>query len=254
MTLKVRFTVPRTGFDVDVQFEVPSGSTLSLMGPSGSGKSTIVHAIAGIESISTGHIELSGSILAQPGTHLPPHQRGVGLLGQDARLFPHLSAVKNITFGARAGGLNKTEAHRVAESWLERLGLAEVAQQRPGALSGGQRQRIALARALAAQPKILLLDEPFASLDVEAAADLRLLVREELTRTGTTAIVVSHSAADTLALADTLVVVERGKIIQRGTVAQVFAEPATRFVRAVVTTLPAREPSAIKEALDGFEL
>ncbi|MFD1376690.1 ATP-binding cassette domain-containing protein [Micrococcus antarcticus] len=247
MTLKVALRVPRTGFDVAVEFEVPAGSTLAMMGPSGSGKSTIVHAIAGIQKIAEGRIELSGSLLADAKQHRPPHLREVGLLGQDPHLFPHLDALKNIAFGARAGGLDKAAAKAVAAEWIGRLGLEEIATHRPEALSGGQRQRIALARALAAQPKILLIDEPFASLDVEAAMDMRALVREELERTATSAIVVSHSAADTLALADDLLVLERGSIIAQGTVEQVFADPANRFVRAVVATLPAQHPRSIQE-------
>ncbi|GAA2940296.1 MULTISPECIES: ATP-binding cassette domain-containing protein [Glutamicibacter] len=246
MTLKVQLRVPRTGFDVDVKFEVPAGRTLAIIGPSGSGKSTIVHAIAGIQEITAGRIELSGNVLADAVAHRPPHLREVGLLGQDPHLFPHLDALKNIAFGARAGGMDKSVAKVAASEWIERLGLQEIATHRPEALSGGQRQRIALARALAARPKILLIDEPFASLDVEAAMDMRSLVREELARTATSAIVVSHSAADTLALADDLLVLERGKIIQRGTVAEVFADPANRFVRAVVATLPAH-PISIQE-------
>ena len=247
MTLKVALRVPRTGFDVAVSFEVPAGSTLAMMGPSGSGKSTIVHAIAGIQKIAEGRIELSGTVLADAKQHRPPHLREAGLLGQDPHLFPHLDAAKNIAFGARAGGQDLHTAKAAASEWIQRLGLEEIATHRPEALSGGQRQRIALARALAAKPKILLIDEPFASLDVEAAMDMRALVREELERTGTSAIVVSHSAADTLALADDLLVLERGQIIAQGTVSQVFADPANRFVRAVVATLPAQHPRSIQE-------
>ena len=247
MTLKVQLRVPRTGFDVDVEFEVPAGRTLAIMGPSGSGKSTIVHAIAGIQEITAGRIELTGHVLADARAHRPPHLREVGLLGQDPHLFPHLDALKNIAFGARAGGLDKSMAQAAAAEWIERLGLQEIAAHRPGALSGGQRQRIALARALAAKPKILLIDEPFASLDVEAAMDMRALVREELERTATSAIVVSHSAADTLALADDLLVLERGLINQWGTVAEVFADPASRFARAVVATLPAHPMTIEKD-------
>ncbi|WP_159613327.1 ATP-binding cassette domain-containing protein [Glutamicibacter sp. JC586] len=247
MRLKADFTVPRTGFEVKVAFEVLSGTTLAIMGPSGSGKSTIVNAIAGIQQISRGRIELDGKLLADARVHLAPHQRGVGLLGQEPHLFPHLDALKNIAFGARAGGQDKAAALRSAAAWLERLDLVELAGSRPAALSGGQRQRIALARALAARPKLLLIDEPFASLDVEAAMDMRALVREELTRTSTSAIVISHSAADALALADQLLVLERGQILDSGPVAQVFSAPANRFMRAVVATLPAIPPSTAVE-------
>ncbi|WP_396277841.1 ABC transporter ATP-binding protein [Glutamicibacter creatinolyticus] len=238
--LTARFAVPRSGFEVSIDLELDRGQALALMGPSGAGKSTIVHALAGIEQISGGQITLDGQRLAAPGVHLPPHRRGIGLLGQDPRLFPHLDAASNIAFGARAGGKDKRQARQVAQGWLERLDFQALAGQRPAALSGGQRQRIALARALAAGPKMLLVDEPFASLDVEAAADMRELLRTELQRTGMTSIVISHSAADAIALAGQLAVIEHGVVVQRGPVAEVLSAPATRFVRAVAATVPAK--------------
>ncbi|MBP1326139.1 ABC-type sulfate/molybdate transport systems ATPase subunit [Leucobacter exalbidus] len=269
--LTAQLCVPRPEFDVVVDLRVEAGETLAVMGPSGAGKSSVLHAIAGIERLTEGRIVLgdratpapSGAAAATPtvfssasptatsaastsvladaaaGIHLPPHRRAIGMLGQDPRLFPHLTAHGNIAFGARAGGLSKRAAADTATEWLERLKLTEVSGQRPTELSGGQRQRIALARALAASPRLLLIDEPFASLDVEAAADVRELVREELARTRTTAIVVSHSAVDAVALAHRLIVIEQGRIVQQGAVREVLAAPATRFVAAVATTLPA---------------
>ncbi|MHA3684035.1 ATP-binding cassette domain-containing protein [Leucobacter sp. HY1908] len=243
--LSAAIGMPRTGFELDVSFELMAGETLALMGPSGAGKSSIVHALAGTERLTAGRIVLGGAqglVLADAGerVHVPPHARGVGLLGQEPRLFPHLSAARNIAFAARARGTGKREALAEADGWLTRLGLDEVAAKLPAELSGGQRQRIALARALAAAPRLLLVDEPFASLDVEAAADMRALLREELKRTGTTAVVVSHSAVDAAELAHRLIVIERGRIAQQGEVHAVLAAPATRFVRAVAATLPTR--------------
>ncbi|MCZ4142211.1 multidrug ABC transporter ATP-binding protein, partial [Escherichia coli] len=163
----------------------------------------------------------------------------IGMVTQDTSLL-HRSIRDNLLYGRPgASDAELMEAVRKARA-DEFIPLLSDAEGRRGfdahvgergvKLSGGQRQRIALARALAAAPKILLIDEPFASLDVEAATDMRALVREELDRTGTSAIVVSHSAADALALADDLLVLERGRIIAQGTVQQVFAEPANRFV------------------------
>ena len=255
MTLHARLQIRRSGFTVRAEFTVESGAVLALMGPSGAGKSTIVHVLAGIQKLSAGRIELDGTVLADERIHMPPHRRQIGLLGQDPHLFPHLDAARNIAFGARAGGMDKAAAAKEAARWLHRLGLEEIAGQRPAALSGGQRQRIALARALAAAPRVLLIDEPFASLDVEAAADMRLLVREQLRRTGISAVIVSHAAADTTALADELMVLERGEPTHHGPVAQVFAHPDTRFMRAVVASLPAEPLPAplepCKEAADG---
>lgn len=252
--LTARMRLPRTGFDVSVELSVAAGESVALMGPSGAGKSSVLHAIAGTERIAEGRIVLGGAggaavcggasvagselVLADAAqrVHLPPHRRAIGMLGQDPRLFPHLTALGNIAFGARAGGRSKQDAARDAAQWLQRLGLNEVGAQRPAALSGGQRQRIALARALAATPRLLLIDEPFASLDVEAAADMRELVCDELARTATTAVIVSHSAADAEALAHRLIVIERGSIVQQGHVRDVLAQPATRFVRAVAAS------------------
>ncbi len=239
MRLQAHVQVPRTGFEVNAEFQVRAGSTLAIMGPSGAGKSTIVNAIAGTQKIAGGRIELDSKVLADEHQHLAPHLRGVGLLSQEPHLFPHMDALKNIAFGAHASGIAKPAALETARGWLKRLGLEELTHQRPAALSGGQRQRIALARALAARPKLLLIDEPFASLDVEAAMDMRQLVRDELTRTSTSAILISHSAADTQSLADELVVLDRGQIVDSGSVQEVFANPVNRFMRAVVATLPA---------------
>ncbi|MGP9781989.1 hypothetical protein CQ019_11015 [Arthrobacter sp. MYb229] len=237
--LRAAIRVARPSFEIDVQLDLEPRKTLALMGPNGAGKSTIVHAIAGIQHLTAGQISLNGTVLSGPGVHLPPHRRAIGLLGQQPRLFPHFDAAENIAFAARAAGLSKRAAQQVAHDWLERLGLMAFATQRPAALSGGQQQRVALARALAAGPKLLLVDEPFSALDVQAAVEMRELVREELSRTGTTAVVVSHSGADALALAERLLVIERGVVVQQGHTRQVLAEPATEFVRAVANSVPA---------------
>ncbi|MHC6177743.1 ATP-binding cassette domain-containing protein [Glutamicibacter sp. X7] len=238
------FTVQRAAFEVRVELELHQGQVLALMGPSGAGKSTIVSAIAGLERIDAGRISLDGTVLASPGVHLPPHRRSIGLLGQEPNLFPHLDARANIAFGARAAGMAKAAALALAEQWLERIGLPDMAARKPAELSGGQRQRVALARALAAGPRMLMVDEPFVSLDVEAAADMRTLLRHELDRTKTRTIVISHSAVDAVELADELIVIEHGSVVQRGQVRHVLAQPQTRFVRAVAATLPAADDPA----------
>jgi molybdate transport system ATP-binding protein/molybdopterin molybdotransferase len=216
---------------LDVSLRVPAGEVLAVMGPSGAGKTTLLHALAGLTRMDAGRIVLGDVVLADARTHVPPARRGVGLLGQEALLFPHMSAAANIAFAARAVGLDRAEANDAAAAWLERTDLADLADRRPHQLSGGQRQRVALARALAARPRLLLLDEPFSSLDVEAASRLRETVAAHLP--GTTTVVVSHSAADAEALADRLVVIERGRIVQDGTVDAVLDSPATTFAAAV---------------------
>lgn len=220
--------------DLDVAFRVPAGTCLAIMGPSGAGKTSLLSAIAGLTRLDDGHVELDGVRLSGGPRHVPPSRRAVGLLGQDALLFPHLSAADNIAFAARATGLDRTAAGEVATEWMERVGLGGLDTRRPDQLSGGQRQRIALARALAARPRLLLLDEPFTSLDVEAAAQLRDVVREQ--RGTTTTILVSHGIVDAQALAERLMIVQDGRIVQDAPVADVLAAPATSFVAAVAAS------------------
>ncbi|HRA09853.1 MAG TPA: ABC transporter ATP-binding protein [Microbacteriaceae bacterium] len=240
--LDAKLRVPRHSFDVELALSVREGEVLALMGPSGSGKSTALAALAGTVGIESGRIVLDGRVLADPGArvHVPPSKRAVGLLGQDPMLFPHMTVTENIAFAARPHHERAAGATEESKAWLERLELGELAAQHPAALSGGQRQRVALARALAARPRLLLLDEPFSSLDVEAAQDMRVLVGEQLARSGTTSILVSHDASDALALADRLVVIESGRIVQHGEISDVLAAPVTRFVAAVAASAPRR--------------
>lgn len=221
--------------ELDVEIDVAAGEVLAVMGPSGAGKTTLLDALAGLTRMTAGRIVLDGRVLADERTHTPPPLRGVGLLGQEALLFPHMTAAENIAFAVRSAGRERREAREDAESWMGRIGLADLGGRRVHQLSGGQRQRVALARALAARPRLLLLDEPFSSLDVEAAAQLREVVREQLR--GTTAIVVSHSAADATTLADRLAIIESGCIAQQGAVDEVLAAPATSFARAVAASV-----------------
>lgn len=238
--LDARVTVARSTFDVSMALSLSHDEILAVMGPSGSGKSTLLAALAGTIAIDSGYIRLGQRVLADQSknNHVAPHQRGIGMLGQDALLFPHLSVQANIAFAARPHHSSTAAARGEAFTWLQRLELAELAEQRPASLSGGQRQRVALARALAAHPRLLLLDEPFSSLDVEAAHDMRMLVRDQLSQSGTAAIIVSHDATDASTLADRLVMLDQGRIVQEGTVNQVLTKPLTRFARAVAASMP----------------
>lgn len=227
--MEARIRVDRARLDVELRLD--AGEVLAVMGPSGAGKTTLVEALAGLIRIDAGRIELGGRTLADGRTHVPPPQRSIGLLGQDALLFPHMSAAENIAFASRSAGRSRAESREDADGWMTRIGLEGLGPRRVHELSGGQRQRVALARALAARPQLLLLDEPFSSLDVLAAAQLREVVRTHIA--GTSTIVVSHSAADATALADRLVIVEGGRIAQQGTVDDVLGSPATPFTLAV---------------------
>lgn len=232
--LDAHVVVERPGFLLDASLRAAHGDVLALMGPSGAGKSTLLAVLAGLLRLDDGHVRLGTRTLDARGVHsVPPARRGVVLLGQDPRLFPHLTARANVAFGLRAHGMTKTDAAAAADEWLGRVGLAAFAERRPAQLSGGQQQRVALARALATSPDVLLLDEPLTSLDTETAGDVRALVHEQLSATRTTAIVATHDAVDAVALASGLVVLEKGRVTQSGPVRDVLAGPATRFAAAV---------------------
>lgn len=223
----------RDGFRLDVALGASAGEVVAVMGPSGAGKSTLVAAIAGLVRLDSGFVRIDGREVASASRHAPPAQRGAVLLGQDARLFPHMSARDNVAFGLRARGVARPVAAREADAWLERVGLGGWGGRRPSELSGGQQQRVALARALATHPRLLLLDEPLTALDAETAGDVRGLLHEQLTAVRATAIVVTHDAVDAAALARRLLVVEGGTVVQEGPVQRVLAAPATRFAAAV---------------------
>jgi len=225
--------VDRGEYLLDADLQASAGETIALMGPSGAGKSTLLGALAGFIALTAGEITLDGRVLQNSsGTDVPPRERGVILLGQQARLFPHLSARDNIAFGPRARRVPKAQARAEADAWMERIGLAGFGGRRPAQLSGGQQQRVALARALATQPRMLLLDEPLASLDPSTADGIRALLRDELS--DTTTIMATHDADDATSLADRLVVLEAGQITAEGAPHEVLSEARTPFIASLV--------------------
>lgn len=223
---------------VDVTLDVPAGAVLALLGPNGSGKSTTLGVAAGLVHPDAGRVTLGEKVLLDVGggIDVPPHRRGVALLRQDALLFPHLSVADNVAFAPRAAGASRRAAAAAAGHWLAQVGALDLAARRPGELSGGQAQRVALARALAADPHLLLLDEPFAALDVRSAPELRGLVRRVLLEAGRTAVVVTHDVLDVVALADHVAVLEAGEVVERGPVRDVLAAPRSAFAAGMVGT------------------
>jgi ABC-type sulfate/molybdate transport systems ATPase subunit len=193
--------------DVEASFEVAAGETVALTGPNGAGKSTALGMIAGTVPVSSGSIVIGGRDAAG----LPPHRRRVTLLAQDPLLFPHLSAVDNVAFGPRARGFSRAEAENTALRWLDAVGLADLAQRKPRRLSGGQAQRVAVARALAIEPDVVLLDEPLRALDADVAPAVRELLRTVLA--DVTTVLVSHDPADLEALADREVRMAAGRVV-----------------------------------------
>jgi iron(III) transport system ATP-binding protein len=201
---------------------VDHGEIVAVVGPSGSGKTTMLRTIAGFERPDAGTVRIAGRVVAGPGAWVEPEGRRIGMVFQHGALFPHLTVGANVAFGA-AGDAR-------AGHWLDVVGLAHRARAYPHELSGGERQRIALARALAADPEVVLLDEPFAGLDAGLRETLREEVAAVLRDAGATAVLVTHDQAEALSVADRIAVVRRGRIEQEGTPEEVYARPRSRWV------------------------
>lgn len=234
--LAARLALARGEFTLELELTLEAGDVLALLGPNGSGKSTVLELLAGLIAPDTGTVAVDGAPLTGPKRLVPPENRGIGLLGQDPLLFPHLTARANVMFALQVGeasALNRAEARRVADDWLDRVGLAGSGDRKPGQLSGGQKQRVALARALAAGPRVLLLDEPLAALDAETAPHIRQLIREQLAATHTSAIVVTHDVVDAVVLANRVAVLHQGRIIDTGTTSTVLQAPRNPFIAAL---------------------
>lgn len=212
-----------------INFELQEGQISCLLGPSGCGKTTLLRTIAGFESPSHGKISIRDHIVSQPERVLVPEKRNIGMVFQDFALFPHLNIEANIRFGLNKKMSDKQQQDRCNEL-LKLIGLAGINKKYPHQLSGGQQQRVALARALAPEPDILLLDEPFSSLDVELRAQLAREVRDILKQQNTTAILVTHDQNEAFAMADTVGLIHQGKLVQWDKPYNLYHQPATRFV------------------------
>ena len=209
----------------DISLTAIEGEILCLLGPSGGGKSTLLRLAAGLEPLQQGHIDLNGALLAKPGAEPPAEDRPIGLVFQDYVLFPHLSVAQNVAFGlARKDA--KSHSERVT-GLLERMDLEGLGERFPHELSGGQQQRVALARALAPEPAVLLLDEPFASVDSTLRRSLRQATRRTLKEAGTTAIVVTHDPEEAMQLADSIAIMADGRIAQHAAPETIWNSPAT---------------------------
>jgi iron(III) transport system ATP-binding protein len=204
------------------------GELLTLIGPSGCGKSTTLRLVAGLERPDSGAIRIAGEVVAARGAWQPPERRRVGLVFQDHALFPHLTVAKNVAFGLDR--LARAERNARVGEVLDMVRLSHLAGRYPHELSGGEQQRVALARALAPRPAVVLLDEPFSSLDENLRAQVRADTVAVLRETGTTAMLVTHDQTEALSTGDRVVVMRDGVIEQADTPQKVFEQPATRFV------------------------
>lgn len=248
-----------TGLDADLtvpgrlaaSLTAAPGDVVAVVGPNGAGKSTLVHALSGLVP-ATGRAVLDGvDLLGRP-----PQERQVGVVFQDQRLFPHLSALDNVAFGlrarrtsrpwSRAGRRQDLRDRQRAREWLDRLGIADLADRRPGRLSGGQAQRVSIARALVTEPALLLLDEPFTGLDVGVAATLRIELGRHLSDFRGVTVLVTHDALDALTLATSVAVLDEGRVAQVGTPAEVAARPRTEHVARLVGLNVIREGDRLR--------
>lgn len=228
--------VRRGRFDVEVDLDARPGEVLAVLGPNGAGKSTLLRAMAGLTPLASGRITLDGLTLDDAGTgvFVVAQERPVALVFQDQRLFPHLTAADNVAFAARSRGTDRATARAGAVHWLDRLGLAHLADRRPRDLSGGEAQRVALARALASEPRALLMDEPMSALDSRTRVEVRGELRRHLRTFAGPVVLVTHDPLEAMILADRIVVVEDGRVVQQGTPSDVARHPRTDYVARLV--------------------
>ncbi len=211
-----------------VSFHANRGGLVCLLGPSGCGKTTVLRAIAGFEPIFQGQILVGGDVVSRPGFTLAPEKRSIGMVFQENALFPHLSVAENIGFGLK--GREPKNKARIVSEMLETVGLDGLGSRYPHEISGGQQQRVALARALAPGPQMVLLDEPFSSLDVDLRERLGAELRGILKARDITTVLVTHDQNEAFALSDQIAVMQKGRILQWDTAYNLYHEPADRFI------------------------
>ncbi|MBC7310164.1 MAG: ABC transporter ATP-binding protein [Tetrasphaera sp.] len=234
MTLEAHIRARRGDFEVDLAVHAEAGSVVALLGPNASGKTTTIDAIAGLVPLTGGHVRVGGRTWADAHTSVPPQERSTGLVAAQHLLFPHLTALDNVAFGPRSRGMRRAPAHARARSELVALGIGELAARRPRELSQGQSQRAALARALATDPDVLLLDEPLSALDPATRAEVRAVLGRRLAAFPGVTLLVTHDPLDALTLADRLVFIDQGRIAQEGPPEEVIARPRDPYVAHIV--------------------
>jgi sulfate transport system ATP-binding protein len=233
MSITVRNVSKRFGQFValdDVSVDIPSGALTALLGPSGGGKSTLLRVIAGLETPDSGTVEIFGA----DSTRLPPQRRDVGFVFQHYATFKHMTVARNVAFGLEVRRRPRAEIRRRVQELLQLVHLEQFAARYPSELSGGQRQRMALARALAVEPKVLLLDEPFGALDAQVRKELRAWLRRLHDDVHVTTVFVTHDQEEAMEVADELVVINRGVVEQVGPPDQVYDRPANPFVMTFI--------------------
>ncbi len=236
--LDAHLVASRGCFDLDIALRIEPGRTAALLGPNGAGKSTAVDCLAGLVALDGGRIVLDDRVLDDPdkGRFVPAEQRRLGVVFQDHRLFEHLDVLDNISFGRRVAGDRRRVARAGAARWIEAFQLQGLEHRRPGGLSGGQAQRVSIARALAFDPDLVVLDEPLSALDVEARPRLRRELIAQLRGHPVPRLVITHDPGEAFLLADEIHVIEDGRITQRGAADDIRRHPATPYVAALAGT------------------
>ena len=231
----------------NVNFEIEQGKLIGLLGPSGSGKTTILRMIAGLETPDSGDIIINGIKV----NDLEPGKRGIGFVFQNYALFRHMTVYDNIAFGLVVQKAKKEDIQKKVTELIELIGLKGLEKRYPGQLSGGQRQRVAFARALAPNPQLLLLDEPFAAIDAKVRKELRRWLKETITKLGITSIFVTHDQDEAVEVADEIIITNKGQIEQKGSPIEIYKNPQTPFVAQFIG-----ESNLIEDytKLKGFEV
>ena len=230
----------------DITVDIYKGDVVFVVGPSGSGKSTFLRCLNRLEEPTKGHIYFEGTDITDPKTDIDKHRQKMGMVFQQFNLFPHMDIMKNLTLAPmKLQGKSQQEAEAEAMRLLERVGLADRAHAYPSQLSGGQRQRVAFARALAPNPQVLLLDEPFAAIDAKIRQELRSWLKEMIGKLGITSIFVTHDQDEAIEVADEIIITNAGRIEQKGTPIGVYRNPETAFTASFFG-----QPSVLKNADD----
>lgn len=230
----------------NVSFSIPKGQLIGLLGPSGGGKTSILRMLAGLETPDSGDILFHG----QRVNDLPPQERGIGFVFQNYALFRHMTVEENIAFGLEVKKWNKPRIRERVAELVDLTGLRGFEKRYPHQLSGGQRQRVAFARALAPQPQLLLLDEPFAAIDAKIRQELRSWLRDMIDQLGITSIFVTHDQAEAIEVADEIMIINQGRLEQKGTPRDIYQNPQTPFVASFIGESTITEDIA---AIRGFE-
>jgi len=225
-------------FTLEVDLAIEPGATAALLGPNGAGKSTTVEVLSGLLPLDEGRILLGDRVLddVENGVFVPPERRRVGVVFQHYLLFEHMSVLDNVAFGPVNAGRSRRDARHSAGEWIDALDLNDLSERRPGELSGGQAQRVALARTLASEPDLLLLDEPLAALDVTTRSQLRRVLADHLGDYSGPRLLITHDPTDAFLLADRIHILEDGRLTQSGTADDIRRRPATRYAAALAGT------------------